>query len=164
MHLCIFSAGLVTSEGWSPIVGPVGMGTAMGSGMGSASALGAVAGSDRSPSPGACRLHDAPALCDALRRWHRCPELHKAIDGINYIADQTRKEEESTRVICRFRLLYMYPAYIEKIYLHTFASLVGERGLEVRGNGPGPAIPVDLYVGGAGGISWHHFAGAYAVR
>lgn len=56
------------------------------------------------PPPPACRacraqrLHDAPALCDALRRWHRCPELHKAIDGINYIADQTRKEEESTRV------------------------------------------------------------------
>lgn len=46
----------------------------------------------------ACRVHDAPALCEALRRWHRCPELHKAIDGINYIADQTRKEEESTRV------------------------------------------------------------------
>lgn len=45
-----------------------------------------------------CRLHDAPALCDALRRWHRCPELNKAIDGINYIAEQTRKEEESTRV------------------------------------------------------------------
>lgn len=51
----------------------------------------------------ACRLHDAPSLCDALRRWHRCPELHKAIDGINYIADQTRKEEESTRVGIRCR-------------------------------------------------------------
>lgn len=46
----------------------------------------------------ACLPAEAPALCDALRRWHRCPELHKAIDGINYIADQTRKEEESTRV------------------------------------------------------------------
>lgn len=59
-----------------------------------------------------CRLHEpaspsmpsvppvppAPTLCDALRRWHRCPELHKAIDGINYIAEQTRKEEDSTRV------------------------------------------------------------------
>lgn len=52
--------------------------------------------------PPVCHLHDADALCDALRRWHRCPELHKAIDGINYIAEQTRKEEESTRV-CAFR-------------------------------------------------------------
>lgn len=50
------------------------------------------------PPAAACSLHEAGALCDALRRWHRCPELHKAIDGINYIADQTRKEEESTRV------------------------------------------------------------------
>ena len=34
-------------------------------------------------------------------RWHKCPELHKAMDGVTYIADQTRKEEESTRVSIR---------------------------------------------------------------
>lgn len=110
-----FSAGLVTSEGWSPIVGPAGLGSAglgpagLGSaglgpaGLGPAGLGPASAGDERSPSPVACRLHDAPALCDSLRRWHRCPELHKAIDGINYIADQTRKEEESTRVSKLFR-------------------------------------------------------------
>lgn len=32
-------------------------------------------------------------------RWHTCPELHKAMDGVTYIADHTKKEEESTRVI-----------------------------------------------------------------
>lgn len=31
-------------------------------------------------------------------RWQQCPELHKAMDGVNYIADHTRKEEESTKV------------------------------------------------------------------
>lgn len=31
-------------------------------------------------------------------RWHACPELHKAMDGVTYIADHTKKEEESTRV------------------------------------------------------------------
>lgn len=31
-------------------------------------------------------------------RWHGCPELHKAMAGVTYIADHTRKEEESTRV------------------------------------------------------------------
>lgn len=31
-------------------------------------------------------------------RWHTCPELHKAMDGVTYIADHTKKEEESTRV------------------------------------------------------------------
>jgi hypothetical protein len=33
-------------------------------------------------------------------RWHTCPELHKAMDGVTYIADHTKKEEESTRVSC----------------------------------------------------------------
>lgn len=32
-------------------------------------------------------------------RWHTCPELHKAMDGVTYIADHTKKEEESTKVI-----------------------------------------------------------------
>lgn len=31
-------------------------------------------------------------------RWHDCPELHKAMDGVTYIADHTKKEEESTKV------------------------------------------------------------------
>lgn len=31
-------------------------------------------------------------------RWHTCPELHKAMDGVTYIADYTKKEEESQRV------------------------------------------------------------------
>lgn len=34
----------------------------------------------------------------ARNRWLTCPELHKAMDGVTYIADHTRKEEESTRV------------------------------------------------------------------
>lgn len=39
--------------------------------------------------------------CDLHHRWHACPELLKAMDGVNYIADHTRKEEESTKVsIC----------------------------------------------------------------
>lgn len=37
--------------------------------------------------------------CGLRHRWHACPELHKAMDGVNYIADHTRKEEESTKVI-----------------------------------------------------------------
>lgn len=37
--------------------------------------------------------------CGLRHRWQACPELHKAMDGVNYIADHTRKEEESTKVI-----------------------------------------------------------------
>lgn len=59
-----------------------------------------------------CRIHGSPpptltsvteplnldSLCPRIQHWHQCPELHKAIDGVRYIADQTKKEEESTRV------------------------------------------------------------------
>lgn len=38
---------------------------------------------------------DSPVL---RHRWQACPELHKAMDGVNYIADHTKKEEESTKV------------------------------------------------------------------
>lgn len=37
--------------------------------------------------------------CGLRHRWQACPELHKAMDGVNYIADHTRKEEESTKVL-----------------------------------------------------------------
>lgn len=35
--------------------------------------------------------------------WHHCPEVHKAIDGVRFIADHTRREEESTKVTHRRR-------------------------------------------------------------
>ncbi|XP_063360101.1 acetylcholine receptor subunit alpha-like isoform X2 [Cydia amplana] len=94
---------------------------------------GAAAGAGMPPAPvpppaAACRLHDAPALCDALRRWHRCPELHKAIDGINYIADQTRKDEEATRVKEDWKYVAMV---LDRLFLwiFTLAVLVGSAGI-----------------------------------
>lgn len=39
------------------------------------------------------------------RHWHTCPELHKAMDGVTYIADHTKKEEESTRVRAKIFIL-----------------------------------------------------------
>lgn len=37
-------------------------------------------------------------LCRSLHAWYHCPEVHKAIDGVNFIADHTKREEDSTRV------------------------------------------------------------------
>lgn len=37
-------------------------------------------------------------LCKEAHHWHHCPEVHKAIDGVRFIADHTRREEDSTRV------------------------------------------------------------------
>lgn len=44
------------------------------------------------------KLDDRNEIGGLRHRWQACPELHKAMDGVNYIADHTRKEEESTRV------------------------------------------------------------------
>ena len=40
----------------------------------------------------------------------------------------------------------------------------GQGGLEVRGDGPGPVVPVDLHDGRGGGDGRHHPAGAQPVR
>lgn len=94
------SAGLVTNEPlrWDEATGLAGAADGGWAGGECELPQGAPPPPPPAGGPPLCRLHDAGALCDALRRWHRCPELHKAIDGINYIAEQTRKEEESTRV------------------------------------------------------------------
>ena len=42
--------------------------------------------------------------------------------------------------------------------------LLDSGGLEVRGDGAGPAVPVDLHGGGAGGHGRHHPAGAHPLR
>ncbi|GBP94036.1 Acetylcholine receptor subunit alpha-like [Eumeta japonica] len=77
-----------------------------------------------STSPSPCRLHDTPAP----RRWRRCPELHKAIDGVNYIAEQTRKEEESTRVKEDWKYVAMV---LDRLFLwiFTLAVVVGSAGI-----------------------------------
>lgn len=55
------------------------------------------------PTPGLGDDSAAPTLppLAAARRvthWHHCPELHKAIDGVRFIADHTKREEDSTKV------------------------------------------------------------------
>lgn len=42
--------------------------------------------------------HLEDVLCKDSHPWHHCPEVHKAIDGVRFIADHTRREEDSTRV------------------------------------------------------------------
>ena len=42
-------------------------------------------------------LPDSPDLFQ-LREEHLCPELLRAVEGVKYIADVTRREEESNKV------------------------------------------------------------------
>ncbi|VVD05457.1 unnamed protein product [Leptidea sinapis] len=113
-------AGILSGDSWSPALA---MGVA---GTESSDCIRDVI--QGSPSPSGCRLHDGPPLCDTLHRWHHCPEIHKAIDGINYIADQTRKEEESTRVKEDWKYVAMV---LDRLFLwiFTLAVVVGSAGI-----------------------------------
>ncbi|XP_055682663.1 acetylcholine receptor subunit alpha-like [Lutzomyia longipalpis] len=61
-------------------------------------------------------------------RWHTCPELHKAMDGVTYIADHTKKEEESTRVKEDWKFVAMV---LDRLFLwiFTIAVVVGTAGI-----------------------------------
>nr|AHJ11210.1 nicotinic acetylcholine receptor alpha3 [Locusta migratoria] len=60
----------------------------------------------------------------AALHWHRCPELHKAIDGVRFIADHTKREEDSTRVKEDWKYVAMV---LDRLFLwiFTLAVLVG---------------------------------------
>ncbi|XP_055618524.1 acetylcholine receptor subunit alpha-like isoform X3 [Toxorhynchites rutilus septentrionalis] len=61
-------------------------------------------------------------------RWLTCPELHKAMDGVTYIADHTRKEEESTRVKEDWKYVAMV---LDRLFLwiFTIAVVFGTAGI-----------------------------------
>ncbi|XP_017761787.1 PREDICTED: acetylcholine receptor subunit alpha-like isoform X1 [Eufriesea mexicana] len=93
----------------------------------------------------ACRIHGSPAataapppqllteesvdaLCNTLHHWHHCPELYKAIEGIRFIADHTKREEDSTRVKEDWKYVAMV---LDRLFLwiFTLAVLVGTAGI-----------------------------------
>ncbi|XP_043521055.1 acetylcholine receptor subunit alpha-like isoform X2 [Frieseomelitta varia] len=93
----------------------------------------------------ACRIHGSPAataapppqlpteesvdaLCNTLHHWHHCPELYKAIEGIRFIADHTKREEDSTRVKEDWKYVAMV---LDRLFLwiFTLAVFVGTAGI-----------------------------------
>uniref|UniRef100_A0A336M209 CSON010718 protein n=2 Tax=Culicoides sonorensis TaxID=179676 RepID=A0A336M209_CULSO len=71
---------------------------------------------------------EMPPPCMMRSRWHACPELHKAMDGVTYIADHTRKEEDSTRVKEDWKFVAMV---LDRLFLwiFTIAVVVGTAGI-----------------------------------
>lgn len=56
-----------------------------------------------------CKENDSPPLpmnvgldselnCKNHAHWQQCPELHRAFSGVQYIADYTKREEDSNKV------------------------------------------------------------------
>lgn len=93
----------------------------------------------------ACRIHGSPAatvapppqlpteesvdaLCNTLHHWHHCPELYKAIEGIRFIAEHTKREEDSTRVKEDWKYVAMV---LDRLFLwiFTLAVVVGTAGI-----------------------------------
>ncbi|KAF5300595.1 hypothetical protein FQR65_LT09127 [Abscondita terminalis] len=68
------------------------------------------------------------ALCRGSHVWHHCPEVHKAIDGVRFIADHTKREEDSTRVKEDWKYVAMV---LDRLFLwiFTLAVLVGTAGI-----------------------------------
>lgn len=71
--------------------------------------------------------------CGLRHRWHACPELHKAMDGVNYIADHTKKEEESTKVnehsfhiffFCSFSFSHLFSISLKVVLSFLFDCLL----------------------------------------
>ncbi|XP_015127548.1 acetylcholine receptor subunit alpha-like [Diachasma alloeum] len=93
----------------------------------------------------ACQIHGSPgpapvpapqlptedsvdALCKTLNNWHHCPELYKAIEAIRFIADHTKREEDSTRVKEDWKYVAMV---LDRLFLwiFTLAVVVGTAGI-----------------------------------
>ncbi|XP_008549166.1 acetylcholine receptor subunit alpha-like [Microplitis mediator] len=91
-----------------------------------------------------CQIHGSPAsippppqlptedsvdaLCKTLNNWHHCPELYKAIEAIRFIADHTKREEDSTRVKEDWKYVAMV---LDRLFLwiFTLAVVVGTAGI-----------------------------------
>lgn len=99
-------------------------------------------------------------LLRGKKHWHDCPELHKAAEGAAFIADYIRKEEEEKKVRC----LYKYTAEIIPNTLVYGFLILDQRRLEIRGDGVGQVVLVDIHVGRDHGIGGHNPAGANPVR
>jgi hypothetical protein len=109
--------------------------------------LGDDLGNELGPGP----LEDA--LCRESNAWYLCPEVHKAIDGVRFIADHTRREEDSTKVWTRHNLQVLEGKWF-----------AGEGRLEVCSDGFGSIVPVDIYAGGARRYSRNNPASSDALR
>lgn len=51
--------------------------------------------------------------------WSTCPEVSKAVEGVRFIAEHTRREEESIRVFSLKKLLRQQNNYFSSLYCQS---------------------------------------------
>ncbi|KAL1492030.1 hypothetical protein ABEB36_012534 [Hypothenemus hampei] len=85
-----------------------------------------------------------PLLADLS--WHQCPEVHKAMDGVRFIACHIKREEDSVRVKEDWKYVAMV---LDRLFLwiFTLAVLVGTAGIILQA----PTLyddrrPIDVHI------------------
>lgn len=95
---------------------------------------------------------------------HLCPEILKALDGILFIAEHKKKDEESTKIIEDWKYVAMV---MDRLFLWIFtvAVLVGTAGIILQA----PTLyddrdPIDYRLSEIGLATSRPMAGAYQER
>ncbi|XP_066152609.1 acetylcholine receptor subunit alpha-like isoform X1 [Euwallacea fornicatus] len=85
-----------------------------------------------------------PLLADLA--WHQCPEFHKAMDGVKFIASHIKREQDSTRVKEDWKYVAMV---LDRLFLwiFTLAVVVGTAGIILQA----PTLyddrrPIDVHI------------------
>lgn len=100
---------------------------------------------------GEFELYEDPWADDLA--WHQCPEFHKALNGVRFIAGHIKRENDSIRV-----------RHLQGVIdLLGEGAVSGEGGLEICGHGVGSAFPVDIHARCGSGDGWDHPASAHPV-
>lgn len=86
-----------------------------------------------------CKENDSPPLpnsvglnselsCRNHAHWQQCPELHRAFSGIQYIADYTKREEDSNKIKEDWKYVAMV---LDRLFLwiFTLAVVIGTAGI-----------------------------------
>ncbi|XP_018350055.1 PREDICTED: acetylcholine receptor subunit alpha-like isoform X2 [Trachymyrmex septentrionalis] len=70
-------------------------------------------------------------ICNTLKSWHLCPEISKAIEGIRFIADHIKKEEDINKIKEDWKYVAMV---IDRLFLWVFLITVsvGSAGIILR--------------------------------
>ncbi|XP_065218453.1 acetylcholine receptor subunit alpha-like [Planococcus citri] len=74
-------------------------------------------------------IHDESAFdCSHHVHWHQCPELHRAFNGVQYIADYTKREEDANKIKEDWKYVAMV---LDRLFLwiFTLAVVVGTAGI-----------------------------------
>lgn len=88
------------------------------------------------------------------------PEVHRSCFCVRFIAEHTKLQEDSTKVLSRDS----HNCIMDLCMTFYILPNIGQRGLEVRCNGAGSTVFVDFHISCGRRNRWHYSAGAHTLR